>query len=262
MASARDAVPAARPLHACPAVQEITMASTTHVEDTEHNIRAKQLFDIFRNENVSAKERTAAADDFFFMFINLAYTYAARVCPKWGQNAEDIKQTAGLGLCVARDKWEPSRGPFAVILFYCVQNQIRNWLRENETIIRSHKTFQDHHTNKKSNDEYCDTAPIRVMSFEGIMMHSNQEVDRLSLDPGDPNAQFSDRITTQIAVHQILSVLPQNERTIIMHYYALDGGEPKTLRETAEKVGCSHESVRQMRLKAERTMRISLHGCV
>lgn len=238
------------------------MASKTHVDDTAHNIRARQLVDIFRNENTSVQARTAAADEFYFLFIHLAYSYAAKVCPRWGQNAEDIKQTAGLALCVARDKWDQTRGPFAVILFYCVQNHVRNWLRENEMIIRSHKTFQDHHTNQKTDSDSCDTAPIPVMSFEGIMMRSNQDKDRLSLDPGDPNAQFGDRITTQIAVHQIIGILPQNERTIIRDYYALDGGEPKTLRDTAEKVGRSHESVRQMLQKAQRTMRISLHGCV
>jgi hypothetical protein len=174
MAPARFATPPARPMHACQNCRRQAMASMTQVGDTAHNMKAKALFAIFRDENVPSETRRKAEDDFYFLFINLAYSYAAKVCPVWGQNADDIKQTAGVALCVARDKWNPERGPFAVILHYSVQNHVRNWIRENEMIIRSHKTFQDHSQARQMNaGEATASDPIHVMSFDALLYASS-----------------------------------------------------------------------------------------
>jgi DNA-directed RNA polymerase sigma subunit (sigma70/sigma32) len=81
------------------------------------------------------------------------------------------------------------------------------------------------------------------------------------MDPRDPDAEFSDTVVTRIAVQQVVNALPYHERIVVSEYYALDGGEPKTLRQTSDRVGRSHESVRQMLQRAQKSMRLSLQGC-
>jgi RNA polymerase sigma factor (sigma-70 family) len=238
------------------------MASMTQADDTPHNIRARELYAVFTDETQPDNARARACDDFFFQFENLAYSYARTIIPRWDDNdAEDIRQTAAVALCCARDMWNPERGPFAVILMYCVRNEMRNWLRQKDLIVRSHRTFGEHARQVKEGADASTTERIRVVSLDAMTDNSSPSDNITRIEVKDPKATHALLETDiKVAVRQVVERLPVNERAVVTNYYGLDGDEPKTLRDTATVVGRSHETVRQALARAERTMRNSLHG--
>lgn len=240
------------------------MASMTQAEDTPHNIRAKERFVIFNDPTQPESRRQKARDEFFFDFEHLAYYYARQILPRWDENdKEDIQQTAAYALCRARDMWNPDRGPFAVILMYAVRNDIRDWLRQRDLIVRSHRTFHAHAQQVRQGVDTSMTERIRVVSLDAPYeaKNSSDDQDKLPLDPCDPKSKVDqDSIELAIAVRQVVDRLPVSERAIVINYYGMDGNEPRTLRDTANIVGRSHETVRKALVRAQRTMCGSLHG--
>lgn len=238
------------------------MASMTQAVRSQHDTRAETLFAIFMNDQLPDATRRAAEDEFFFLFKDLAYHYARKVLPDQRQSEEDIKQTAALALCEARYKWEPERGPFAIVLRFYVQNHVRNWLREHETIVRSHKCFQTCYHDKKVGKDGTDTDRINVCSLESLKDFDNNH-DMPALDIRDPTAEFADRITLNVALREVTQALPDSERRVVSMIYGLNGDAPKTLRETARVLpgNRSHETVRLMLHRACKTMRTELYGC-
>lgn len=238
------------------------MASMTQADDTPHNIRARELYAVFTDETQPEKVRARARDDFFFQFENLAYSYARTIIPRWDENdVEDIRQTAAVALCSARDMWEPERGPYAVILMYCIRNEMRNWLRTKDLIVRSYRTFGDHARQLKTGTDASDTARIKVVSLDTMTDNGSPNDAVTQIDVKDPKATAALVETDiKVAVRQVVERLPVYERAVVTNYYGLDGDEPKTLRETALVVKRSHETVRQALVRAECTMRNSLHG--
>jgi RNA polymerase primary sigma factor len=59
----------------------------------------------------------------------------------------------------------------------------------------------------------------------------------------------------QSALHEAVDSLPEREARVVKMRHGLDGGKPKTLREISEAMHLSQERVRQVELKALRTIR-------
>lgn len=60
--------------------------------------------------------------------MNLVYALISREYPTYLQD-EDIIQTGMLGLCMAADKWEESKGKFSSFAYSCIRNAILNEFR-------------------------------------------------------------------------------------------------------------------------------------
>ena len=57
--------------------------------------------------------------------MKLVYWLIAREFPTYTQD-EDIKQVGMVGLCMAADKWDESKGKFSVFAYSCIRNAILN----------------------------------------------------------------------------------------------------------------------------------------
>lgn len=60
--------------------------------------------------------------------MNLVYWLISREFPKHILD-EDIRQTGMVGLCMAADKWDESRGTFSNFAYPCIKNAIINEFR-------------------------------------------------------------------------------------------------------------------------------------
>lgn len=116
-------------------------------------------------------------------------------------------------------------------------------------------------TPEQKNDVLGGVADIQVFSLDAPQGESNDYslLDNLVADTLAPeNALDEDR--ARKAIRKCLKSLSSKQREVIVLRFGLLSGEPMTLEEVATEVGTSREAVRQLQVRALRSLRQSLES--
>jgi RNA polymerase primary sigma factor len=79
---------------------------------------------------------------------------------------------------------------------------------------------------------------------------NDDELTEFGETVGDENAQTPFKLLSDKNLHDqvndLLEVLDDRERRIVLQRFGLDGGKPKTLEEVGQKLGVTRERIRQL----------------
>mmetsp|Transcript_19148 Transcript_19148/g.39176 ORF Transcript_19148/g.39176 Transcript_19148/m.39176 type:complete len:548 (-) Transcript_19148:70-1713(-) len=201
---------------------------------------------------------------------------------------DDLVQEGYMGIMEAAERFDPSKGfRFSTYATHWIRQRIVRCIAECSRMIRLpvHMHAKIRHMKKmhKEMEERIGRSPslpelAHEMGIPLDKLHLYQHLSHavLSLEnPIDKNSAddkrtLGDRIAcTELPtpdedamsealrgeVHAMLDGLDAKERWVLTHRFGLDDGQPKTLRETAERLGLSTDSVRSSEAKAMNKLR-------
>lgn len=227
---------------------------------------------------------TEARDRLVCSCLRLVVAMAKRFA-KTGIPLEDLVQAGNLGLFVAVDRFDPSRGAFSTIASWYAFNAMQEELRQSRSTIQLGKGILDYERpwfaaqsrllgelgRSPTPDEmatalgisverarrfgtYFDIRnPIPLPDVEG----GEDFLATLSAEDPDPTEEAELREDLGHDLEELLRRVPSRARKVLRMRYGLDGGEPRTLEQVGAEVGVSKERVRQIQLKAIQRIRAS-----
>ncbi|MFJ4713869.1 SigB/SigF/SigG family RNA polymerase sigma factor [Streptomyces sp. NPDC088785] len=188
-----------------------------------------------------------------------------------GENIDDLKQVAAMGLVKAIERYDVARGAFEAYAVPTITGELRRHFRDHGWDVRVPRRVQDLRNKVRSarrdvlNEPGQDTEPgieqiaVRAgLTLDEVRdgMEALESYRALSLDAetGGSDDGFSiadtlgaaepgyDLITDREAVKRGLRLLPERERTILYLRYF----EDRTQASIAEEIGCSQMHVSRL----------------
>ncbi|MBN2134806.1 MAG: sigma-70 family RNA polymerase sigma factor [Acidobacteria bacterium] len=199
----------------------------------------------------------------------------------------DLINEGNLGLIEAAKRFDPTKNvKFITYAVWWIRQAIIHAMAEQGRMIRLpvKKAIQLNKINGKISKlkNKLDRNPS-IMEIAQEMELEPEEIESLIINYGPPtslnmvisedgnyelgdifeqvlNEPVDEKIIRESLTEQIRSLikeLNENERTILIMRYGLDGEEPKTLKEVGEYIGLSRERVRQIENQAKLKLRKS-----
>lgn len=154
--------------------------------------------------------------------------------------SDDIRGAAYEGLCIAADTYDPACGTkFTTYAFRAILNTLKQLAKDYGTRLYSAETVE--RIFLISIDNYFDCEGDCTLDL--------------------PDTSDSDRArqaAIQGHVQRALQLLSPRQRTIVAHYYGLDGHKPLNIRSIAKKLSVSEDTVSRQLQKALNTLKITL----
>jgi RNA polymerase sigma factor (sigma-70 family) len=176
---------------------------------------------------------------------------ARTIDPDW---AQDAFQAGCLGLIRGLERWDYTRGfKLSTFASWHVRQAIERW-RANEVLMIRVPVHV--HDAMKSVDE---SVKARAEAVAGVALTlASLEVER----PDSDEAAWDGGLT-EVArewdhgrqVDWLLSQLPTRQREVLAYRYGLGGWEPRTLEQIGEIFDVTRERIRQLEVKALKTLR-------
>ena len=139
------------------------------------------------------------------------------------KNQEDLISIGSIGLIKAIDSFKFECGArFATYAAKCIQNEILMY-------FRSQKKLQSEVSINETIDVDRDGNPLTYIDIISVEDTIAEDIDK--------------EIHAKKAFELINSILSKRERQILIMRFGLDGAEPQTQREVAEKLGISRSYV-------------------
>ena len=160
---------------------------------------------------------------------------------KYGRmDFEDIVSSGTIGLLKAIDKFDPEKGAFP--------QYASAWI--NKAIRMALDSYRGIHTKRYDRMTQEERSSCIVESLNEKLGDGETEfADSLASDDASPS-EAVEKASSIEAVRDALDALDAREQFVVRARYGLDGNGMLTLREIADKLGMTHERVRQIEVSA------------
>ena len=246
-------------------------------------------------EGQEAREALVSANVGLVMSIAKRHYHALKHATEAGGGVgtiltlQDMVQEGNLGLMEAAERFEPEKGfRFSTYATWWVRQRILRSISDSSRIIRLpahvHSTLQKIHKGRAEMKSRLGRDPIDEELAEHLDMsvdklrkytHSSRNVvslelplrtasfkedrrtlgDTLASDAPTPEEDAEVNYLRRDIRHVMDSELAARERDVIVHRFGLEGGEPRTVDETAQLLGISRDRVRLVEARALNKLR-------
>lgn len=192
------------------------------------------LHNLFKSGVESAREQLVKSN--MKLVVKIANDY------KYGRmDFEDIVSSGTIGLLKAIDKFDPEKGAFSA----CASAYINKYIRMALDSYRGiHTKRYDRMTQEERSSCVIESLNEKVGDGE------TEFAESLASDEASPS-EAVEKVSSIKAMHDAIdNALDSREQYIVRSRYGLDGNEVLTLREIADKLGMTHERVRQIEVSA------------
>ena len=255
-------------------------------------VAQKDIARRMRNSALPARERANARAELINANLRFAFSIAKKYQHR-GLALEDLVGEANAGLCRAADKYDPDVGVnFISYAVWWIRQALHASITTKgrsvrlplgragdlskavkaQSILRG--TLRREPTNEEIG-EACNLSPEIVESLLGLVQPERSLDDPLDGSAGGDGRsrtlasviraeteEGDDRLPGTLeeesrreAVRRALAPLPPRDRRVLVLYYGLESGEPKTLDEIGRMLGVTRERVRQLRDRALAALR-------
>ena len=192
------------------------------------------LYSLFKSGVESAREQLVRSN--MRLVVKIANDY------KYGRmDFEDIVSSGTIGLLKAIEMFDPEKGAFPQYASAWINKYIRMAL----------DSYRGIHTKRYDRMTQEERSSLVVESLNEKVGDGDTEfADSLVGDEASPSEAVEKASSIKAMYDAINNVLDAREQFIIRSRYGLDGLQELTLREIAEKLGMTHERVRQIEVSA------------
>ncbi|GEM_PF-76459 len=253
----------------------------------------KDLARRMRNTAVPARERASARAELINANLRFAFSIAKKYQHR-GLPLEDLVGEANAGLCRAADKYDPDVGVnFISYAVWWIRQALHASITTKgrsvrlplgragdlSKVVKAQAALRTALRREPTNAEIgsaCNLSAEIVESLLGLVQPERSLDDPLDGsnggdgrsrtlasviraeddDGGDERLPGTlEEESRREAVRRALAPLPPRDRKVLILYYGLDSGEPKTLDEIGRMLGVTRERVRQLRDRALAALR-------
>lgn len=225
--------------------------------------RERELAAKMQSENITEKERQAIQKELLIGNLRFVITVAKQY-QNQGLDFPDLIAEGNLGLMKAINNFDWSKNlRFISYAVWWVKQSILQSLNDNARTIRLPvNVVQDLQRAKKeveSKGGKLDDKFEMLPSIIDLDMTINEEGDTLvdiikNEDADMPDAVFNNKDVLKSELLNLLNVLDEREKVIVLDYFGLTG-TPRTLEDIGSDFNLTKERVRQIKEKALRKLR-------
>ena len=258
----------------------------------------KDLARRMRNTRLSPDEREEARDELIRTNLRFAFSIAKQYQNR-GLDLEDLVSEANAGLVRAADKYDPDVGvnfiSYAVwwvrqSLFSAIAKRGRsvrlplNRSGDLTRVAKAQAMLREMMGREPAIEEIAQVAAIPVDVAQGLLglLQPERSLDEPLRQRGEPGRTLGEIVSASDPEVELdrggglppgleegsrrelllraLEELPPRDRKVLLLYYGLDGEEPMTLEQIAQRFGVTRERIRQLRERAIRAIREGVAG--
>ena len=192
------------------------------------------LYSLFKSGVESAREQLVKSN--MKLVVKIANDYK-----RFGMSLEDVVSNGVIGLLKAIDNFDPEKGAFSA----CASAYINKYIRMGFDQCRAiHTKRYDRMTSEERSTSVTESLNEKIGDGE------TEFAESLASDEVSPS-EAVEKASSIKAMHDAIdNALDSREQYIVRARYGLDGNEVLTLREIADKLGMTHERVRQIEVSA------------
>ena len=202
--------------------------------DVLSNEEAVLLHNLFKSGQEGVKEQLVRSN--MRLVMKIANDYR-----RFGMDFEDIVSSGTIGLLKAIEMFDPEKGGFSACASIYINKYIRMALDSYRGI---HTKRYDRMTQEERSSYVMESLNEKVGDGD------TEFADSLASDEVSPS-EAVEKASSIKAMHDAIdNALDNREKFVVRARYGLDGNGVLTLREIAEKLGMTHERVRQIEVSA------------
>lgn len=202
--------------------------------DVLSNEEAVLLHNLFKSGQEGAREQLVRSN--MRLVVKIANDYK-----RYGMSLEDVVSNGVIGLLKAIEMFDPEKGAFPQYASAWINKYIRMALDSYRGI---HTKRYDRMTAEERSVSVVESLNEKIGDGE------TEFAESLASDEVSPSEAVEKASSIDAVRDAIDNVLDSREQYIVRTRYGLDGNGVLTLREIAEKLGMTHERVRQIEVSA------------
>ena len=202
--------------------------------DVLSNEEAVLLHNLFKSGQEGAREQLVRSN--MRLVVKIANDYK-----RYGMSLEDVVSNGVIGLLKAIEMFDPEKGGFSA----CASIYINKYIR---MALDSYRGIHTKRYDRMTSEER--SVSVVESLNEKIGDGDTEFADSLVSDEVSPS-EAVEKASSIKAMHDAIdNALDSREQFVVRARYGLDGNGVLTLREIAEKLGMTHERVRQIEVSA------------
>ena len=202
--------------------------------DVLSNEEAVLLHNLFKSGQEGAREQLVRSN--MRLVVKIANDYR-----RFGMSLEDVVSNGVIGLLKAIDNFDPEKGGFSA----CASIYINKYIKMGFDQCRAiHSKRYDRMTSEERSVSVAESLNEKIGDGD------TEFADSLVSDEVSPSEAVEKASSIDAVRDAIDNALDSREQYIVRTRYGLDGNGVLTLREIAEKLGMTHERVRQIEVSA------------
>ena len=202
--------------------------------DVLSNEEAVLLHNLFKSGQEGAREQLVRSN--MRLVMKIANDYR-----RFGMSLEDVVSNGVIGLLKAIDNFDPEKGGFSA----CASIYINKYIKMGFDQCRAiHSKRYDRMTSEERSVSVAESLNEKIGDGD------TEFADSLVSDEVSPSEAVEKASSIDAVRDAIDNALDSREQYIVRSRYGLDGNGVLTLREIAERLGMTHERVRQIEVSA------------
>lgn len=202
--------------------------------DVLSNEEAVLLHNLFKSGQEGAREQLVRSN--MRLVMKIANDYR-----RFGMDFEDIVSSGTIGLLKAIEMFDPEKGGFSAYASTWINKYIRMAL----------DSYRGIHTKRYDRMTQEERSSLVMESLNEKVGDGDTEfADSLVSDEVSPSEAVEKASSIDAVRDAIDNALDSREKFVVRARYGLDGNGVLTLREIADKLGMTHERVRQIEVSA------------
>ena len=202
--------------------------------DVLSNEEAVLLHNLFKSGQESAREQLVRSN--MRLVMKIANDYR-----RFGMDFEDIVSSGTIGLLKAIEMFDPEKGAFSQYASAWINKYIKMGFDQCRAI---HSKRYDRMTSEERSVSVAESLNEKIGDGD------TEFADSLVSDEVSPSEAVEKASSIDAVRDAIDNALDSREQYVVRARYGLDGNGVLTLREIAEKLGMTHERVRQIEVSA------------